>query len=472
MEMHDNEKRYSFTDFLNKSSTRKKVVTNEMRQLALTIKGTEDESKIQDLVGMQYHREPDKGKVVVVEEKTGPSFLEAAVSKAMESLVDMDIRFQVNLVMEDLLTSVVEKSSKSQEVYYKEEIAKHKSELEELEVTHSEKKEKRKEKEEECELKVNDLKRIEKLNMNEKVRLLCRSKDLETELGRALEQRDRFQRMKDISQLEPRLVFKVLAFLEVFDMAHIVTTCRAWRCSLNKPMYWREVRSRAWKKKVFRGDNRQRVPNYPAPELKSKTHVVRIPRQLNEPNSKNPKRLFKKRALSSYNKDEIYQECITQSGKRTTAVESDREEIAEEAKVGAGLVQFMRSKMREAMHQLGQIRVETYRQEQKVQEVRTSKQRLDLDIRAVEHEVEKQRGVIGRLREKQQKMREAQRVYEDLQMLEEPRGNEDTKSIKAVKKALVRQVMKLRKDLQRVKKEKAKFINRVDTLSQSHDFLP
>ena len=113
--MLDLEKRYSFTDFLNKSSTRKKVVTNEMRQLALTINGTEDESKIQHLVGMQYHRESDKA----VEKKTGPSFLEAAVSKATEALVQMDIRFQVKLVMEDLLTSVVQKSSKSQEASYK-----------------------------------------------------------------------------------------------------------------------------------------------------------------------------------------------------------------------------------------------------------------------------------------------------------------------------------------------------------------
>jgi len=469
MQLMDNEKRYSFTDFLNKPSTRKKVVTNEMRQLALTIKGTEDESKIEHLVGMQYHREPVKAKVV---EEKGPSFLETAVSQAIEALVQMDIRFQVKLVMEDLLTSVVQKSSESQEASYKEEIAKYQSELQKLEVTHYEKKEKRKEKEEECELKVNDLKRIEKLNMNEKVRLLCRSKDLETELGRALEQRDRFQRMKDISQLEPKLVFKVLEFLEVVDIAHIVATCRAWRFSLHKPMYWRHVRSRAWKKKYFVETTEHRVPTYPAPDLKTKTHVVRIQRKMNEPNSKNSKRLFKKRALASYNKDEIYQECITQSGKRTTAIESDREEIAEKAKVGAGLVLFMRSKMRDAMHQLGQIRVETYRQEQKVQEVRTSKQRLDLDIRAVEHEVEKQKGIIARHKEKQQKMREAQRVYEDLQMLEEPRGNEETQRMKAVKSSLVRQVVKLRKDLQRVKKEKKKFITRVDTLSQSHDFLP
>merc|ERR1712060_409521 len=112
------------------------------------------------------------------------------------------------------------------------------------------------------------------------------------------------------------------------------------------------------------------------------------------------------------------------------------------------------------------------RQEQKVREVRTSKQRLDLDIRAVEHEVEKQKGIIARHKEKQQKMREAQRVYEDLQMLEEPRGNEETQRMKAVKSSLVRQVKELRKDLQRVKKEKRKFMNRVDTLSQSHDFLP
>jgi len=469
MQMMDNEKRYSFTDFLNKPSTRKKVVTNEMRQLALTIKGTEDESKIQHLVGMQYH---DPAKAKGVEEK-GPSFLETAVSQAIKALVEMDIRFQVKLVMEDLLTSVVQKSSESQEAYHREEIGKYQSELQKLEVIHSEKKEKRKEKEEECELKVNDLKRIEKLNMNEKVRLLCRSKDLETELGRALEQRDRFQRMKDISQLEPKLVFKVLEFLEVKDIAHIVATCRAWRFSLHKPMYWRHVRSRAWRKKYLVETTEHRVPRYPAPDLKkTKTHVVRIQRKMNELNTKNSKRLFKKRALASYNKDEIYQECITQSGKRTTAIESDREEIAEKAKVGAGLVLFMRSKMRDAMHQLGQIRVETYRQEQKVQEVRTSKQRLDLDIRAVEHEVEKQKGIIARHKEKQQKMREAQRVYEDLQMLEEPRGNEETQRMKAVKSSLVRQVVKLRKDLQRVKKEKRKFINRVDTLSQSHDFLP
>merc|ERR1712045_734999 len=127
---------------------------------------------------------------------------------------------------------------------------------------------------------------------------------------------------------------------------------------------------------------------------------------------------------------------------------------------------------RDAMNQLGAIRVKTHRQEQIVEQARDDKKRLDFDIRGVEHEIEKQKGVIERLTEKHQKMREAQRVYEDLQMLEEPGGDKEVQNIYAMKKSMVRKVLELRRELKRVKKEKQKFVKRVETLSQSHDFLP
>jgi len=456
--MLDTERRHSFSDFLNKSSPTRKVVTDEMRQLALTIQGREDESKIEDLVGMQYESEEV--------EQIRPSFIQGALSTAIDSLVQMDISFQVKLVMEQLITEVVQKCAKSQEISYKEEIAKQQQKLEELDGLLNNKKELRKEREEECEQKVKDLRRIEKLNMNEKVRLLCRSKDLDTELTNALEQRERFKRMKDISQMDSKLVFKVLEYLEVVDLANIVATCRAWRFNLHKPVYWRSVRSQAWRRKWS-------VKNEPkfqkTPDTNPKTHIVRITRLANEPNTI---RLFKKRSLASYDKDTIYQECITKSGRDTATIASDRDDIAEKAKVGGGLVLFMRSKMRDAMNQLGTIRVKTYRQEQEMQQARADQLRLDSDIRKIEHEMEQQKGVIERLREKQQKMREAQRVYEDLQMLEEPGSDDEVRNIYAVKKAMVRKVLELRRELKRVKKDTGKFKTRVETLSKSHDFLP
>lgn len=457
--MFDTEKRHSFSDFLNKSSTTRKVVTDEMRQLALTIQGSEDESKIQDLVGMQYQRSEEAKEI-------GPSFIQDALNTAIDSLVQMDTSFQVKLVMEELITKVVQKCAKSQEISYKEKIAKQQDQLAELDRTLGNKKELRKEREEECEQKVQDLRRIEKLNMNEKVRLLCRSKDLDIELTNALQQRERFKRMKDISQMDSKLVFKVLTYLEVADLAHIVATCRAWRFNLHKPVYWRSVRSQVWKRK-WSVKNKPRFRN--TPDTNPKTHIVRITRLANEPNTM---RLFKKRSLAAYDKDAIYQECITKSGRDTATIASDRDDIAEKAKVGGGLVLFMRSKMRDAMNQLGAIRVKTYRQEQELQQARAAQQRLDSDIRRIEHEIEKQKGVIERHREKQQKMREAQRVYEDLQMLEEPGNDDEIRNVYAVKKAMVRKVLELRRDLKRVKKDTGKFKTRVETLSKSHDFLP
>merc|ERR1719233_932620 len=237
---------------------------------------------------MQYQSEEAK--------ENGPSFIQGALDAAINSLVQMDISFQVKLVMEELITNVVQKCAKSQEISYNEKIAEQQEQLAELDRILSDKKELRKEREEECEQKVQDLRRIEKLNMNEKVRLLCRSKDLDTELTNALEQRERFKRMKDISQMDSKLVFKVLTFLEVVDLAHIVATCRAWRFNLHKPVYWRSVRSQMWRRK-WSVKNKPRFRN--TPDANPKTHIVRITRLANEPNSM---RLFKKRSLAAYDR--------------------------------------------------------------------------------------------------------------------------------------------------------------------------
>merc|ERR1719193_582537 len=109
---------------------------------------------------MQYQSEEAK--------ENGPSFIQGALDAAIDSLVQMDISFQVKLVMEELITNVVQKCAKSQEISYKEKIAKQQEQLADLERTLGNKKELRKEREEECEQKVQDLRRIEKLNMNEK----------------------------------------------------------------------------------------------------------------------------------------------------------------------------------------------------------------------------------------------------------------------------------------------------------------
>merc|ERR1719357_1530697 len=81
-------------------------------------------------------------------EQVRPSFIQGALSSAIDSLVQMDISFQVKLVMEQLITKVVQKCAKSQEISYKEEIGKQQHKLEELDGLLNNKKELRKEREE------------------------------------------------------------------------------------------------------------------------------------------------------------------------------------------------------------------------------------------------------------------------------------------------------------------------------------
>merc|ERR1719319_307050 len=173
-----------------------------------------DEIKIRDLIHLQSQAlspasESRKAR------KARPSFIASAVTRAEESLEELDRALQVNFAVEDLITKVVKNVAQTTQAESQVRITEAQEELKACEEELTVKKVARKEKEDECKKKVADLRRIETLNMNEKVRLVLRTRDLETELGEALEQQERFRLMKDISQLEPKVGTSCAWFLGV-----------------------------------------------------------------------------------------------------------------------------------------------------------------------------------------------------------------------------------------------------------------
>merc|ERR1712227_818488 len=90
-----------------------------------------------------------------------------------------------------------------------------------------------------------------------------------------------------------------------------------------------------------------------------------------------------------------------------TVAETERDEIQEKSRVGAGLVRFMEEQMYEHMHQLGLQRVARFKVKSNIEQVTTQKLVLDKNIRSKEREVNDQKKIIER-------MKQNQRVREDL----------------------------------------------------------